>query len=78
MFETAAPFFRVDDSVRLTRDIPELWLRRGDMGVVVSTWCAPSVAYEIEFDRMHDADTCRPRVLLLPESLSARCPHRAS
>ena len=39
----------VDDFVRLTQDIPELALQRGDVGVVRSTWFAPSVAYEVEF-----------------------------
>jgi hypothetical protein len=39
----------VDDYVRLTQDIPELSLHRGEVGVVRSTWFAPSVAYEVEF-----------------------------
>ena len=39
----------VDDRVRLTQDIPELALNRGEIGVVRSTWFAPSVAYEVEF-----------------------------
>ena len=39
----------VDDFVRLTQDIPELALVRGEVGVVRSTWFAPSVAYEVEF-----------------------------
>ena len=39
----------VDDQVRLTQDIPELWLTKGECGVVRSTWFAPSVAYEVEF-----------------------------
>jgi hypothetical protein len=39
----------VDDFVRLVQDIPELSLHRGDVGVVRSTWFAPSVAYEVEF-----------------------------
>jgi hypothetical protein len=40
---------RVDDYVRLTKDIPELHLHRGTVGVVRSTWFAPTVAYEVEF-----------------------------
>jgi hypothetical protein len=40
----------VDDCVRLTRDIPELHLHRGQVGVVRSTWCAPYTAYEVEFE----------------------------
>ena len=39
----------IDDFVRLTHDIPELALNRGAIGVVRSTWFAPSVAYEVEF-----------------------------
>ena len=39
----------VDDRVRLTQDIPELSLIRGELGIVRSTWFAPSVAYEVEF-----------------------------
>ena len=40
---------RVDDYVRLTQDIPELSLNRGQVGVVRSTWFAPAIAYEVEF-----------------------------
>jgi hypothetical protein len=40
---------RVDDRVRLTQDLPELQLTRGTVGVVRSTWFAPTVAYEVEF-----------------------------
>jgi hypothetical protein len=57
----------VDDFVRLTRDIPELALHRGEIGVVRSTWFAPSVAYEVEFHQsglMHET-----RALLLAEQL---------
>jgi hypothetical protein len=39
----------VDDRVMLTQDIPELELARGEMGVVRSTWCSPSLAFEGEF-----------------------------
>ena len=35
----------IDDYVRLTTDIPELCLHRGDLGVVRSTWFAPTTAY---------------------------------
>jgi len=53
----------VDDYVRLTQDIPELSLSRGEVGVVRSTWFAPSVAYEVEFHKIgHDYQT---RALLL-------------
>jgi hypothetical protein len=57
----------VDDFVRLTLDIPELALSRGEIGVVRSTWFAPSVAYEVEFHQIgHDYQT---RALLRPEQL---------
>lgn len=39
----------IDDFVRLTQDIPELALSRGEVGVVRSTWFAPTIAYEVEF-----------------------------
>lgn len=40
----------VEDTVRLTVDLPELFLRRGATGVVCSTWFAPTPAYEVEFN----------------------------
>jgi hypothetical protein len=39
----------VNDTVRLTKDVPELLLHRGEVGIVRSTWFAPAVAYEVEF-----------------------------
>ncbi len=39
----------VNDVVRLTKDVPELSLHRGELGTVRSTWFAPAVAYEVEF-----------------------------
>jgi hypothetical protein len=57
----------VDDFVRLEQDIPELALHRGDVGVVRSTWFAPSIAFEVEFHQIgHDYQT---RALLLPDQL---------
>ena len=50
----------VDDRVRLIQDIPELLLSRGELGVVRSTWCAPDIAYEVEFnsdDGLHNTRT---------------------
>jgi hypothetical protein len=41
----------IDDRVRLTREIPELSLHRGDSGVVRSVWCSPNDFYDIEFAR---------------------------
>jgi hypothetical protein len=57
----------VNDFVRLTRDLPELALCRGELGVVRSTWFAPNVAYEVEFHPVGlDHQT---RALLLPEQV---------
>jgi hypothetical protein len=57
----------VDDYVRLRQDIPELSLIRGEVGVVRSTWFAPTVAYEVEFHQIgHDYQT---RALLLADQV---------
>lgn len=57
----------VDDFVRLTTDIPELSLHRGDVGVVRSQWFAPTTAYEVEFHPVGlDQQT---RALLLAEQV---------
>lgn len=55
----------VDDFVRLTQGIPELSLHCGDVGVVCSTWCAPLVAYEVEFSPHGE----RRRTLLLAQQV---------
>ena len=57
----------VDDFVRLTRDIPELALHRGEIGVVRSTWCAPTTAYEVEFHPI--GMSSETRALLMAEQL---------
>lgn len=58
---------RIDDSVRLTQDIPELALSRGDVGVIRSTWFAPTIVFEVEFHQGgHDYQT---RTLLRPEQV---------
>ena len=57
----------VDDFVRLTRDIPELALHRGEIGVVRSTWCAPTTAYEVEFHPV--GVNSETRALLMAEQL---------
>ena len=38
-----------DERVKLTQDLPELGLHRGDIGVVCSKWFRPSTAFEVEF-----------------------------
>ena len=40
---------KIDDHVRLTRDIPELGVRDGESGVVCSAWSEPTLAFEVEF-----------------------------
>jgi hypothetical protein len=57
----------VDDFVRLTQDIPELALNRGEVGVVRSTWFAPSVAYEVEFRQI--GNDYQTRALLREEQV---------
>jgi hypothetical protein len=39
----------VNAVVRLTQDVPTLWLKRGDVGTVQSVWLSPAHRYEIEF-----------------------------
>ena len=58
----------VDDFVRLTQDIPELLLQRGEVGVVRSTWFAPSMAYEVEFHPV-GLNIGQTRALLLAEQV---------
>ena len=57
----------IDDTVILTQDIPELMLSRGMSGVVRSTWCAPWVAYEVEFHV--EGNTYETRALLMAEQV---------
>jgi len=40
---------QVDAQVRLTHDVPTLWLSRGHVGVVRSVWMSPASCYEVEF-----------------------------
>lgn len=58
---------RVDDYVRLTQDIPELALNRGQLGLVRTTWMAPVMAYEVEFQSV--GLTPQTRALLLDEQV---------
>lgn len=58
----------VDDFVRLTIDIPELSLHRGDVGVVRSTWFAPATAFEVEFHPI-DGMSAETRALLMAEQV---------
>lgn len=57
----------VDDLVRLVRDIPELGLVRNELGVVRSTWFAPSVVFEVEFQP--NGQDYHTRALLMAEQV---------
>ena len=59
---------QVNDRVRLTQDIPELCLHRGELGVVRSTWFAPAMAFEVEFRPVSNDNRCR--ALLLREQVT--------
>ncbi len=50
---------QIDDFVRLTRDLPELALFRGEVGVIRSRWCAPQMVFEVEFHRIGLPDCMR-------------------
>lgn len=63
------PSLRVGQAARLVNDIPDLWLSRDEVGTVISIWCFPISAYEIEFARPGDA--CRTRALVLSTDLRA-------
>lgn len=49
----------VDDHVRLTHDVPDLSLQRGQVGIVCSTWFAPALAYEVEFESLEKSGQVR-------------------
>lgn len=53
----------IDEQVRLRQDIPELSLSRGQVGVVRSTWFAPTVAYEVEFHKIGISQETRALLL---------------
>jgi hypothetical protein len=48
-------------------DIPELSLCRGEVGIVRSTWFAPTIAYEVEFHQKGQSH--ETRALLLAEQV---------
>lgn len=56
-----------NDQVRLIRDVPELALREGAVGVVRSSWYLPVVAFEVEFGIERRASRATARVLLPEE-----------
>lgn len=59
---------QIDQRVEIMRDIPELGLHCGDVGVVCSTWFAPTTLYEVEFQQ--DAPSFRIRALLMPSQIT--------
>lgn len=59
--------FTDSQCVRLVKDLPELELQPGQIGIIRNKWDSPATAYEVEF-RSSD----RPlRVLLLENHLMA-------
>jgi len=58
---------RAAELVRLTQDLPELGLYRGDVGLVCSTWFDPDTAFEVEFQP--DGQGNRVRALLMPNQI---------
>jgi hypothetical protein len=59
--------FNSSQPVRLVKDLPELELRPGELGIVRGAWEAPTLAYEVEF-KYKDKPL---RVLLLENHLKA-------
>jgi hypothetical protein len=61
---------RVDDYVRVTNDIPELALSRGEIGIVRNAWFgpAPTTAYEVGFHKIGRDGELLAR--LIPEQVS--------
>lgn len=57
---------KAEERVRLIHDVPELGLHHGDVGLVCSTWFAPSTAFEVEFQ---PAAGCRVRALLMSNQI---------
>jgi hypothetical protein len=58
------PAAHVNAVVRLTHDVPTLWLSRGDLGVVQSIWFSPADCYEVEFRK---PECCPTRAVLSAE-----------
>ena len=40
---------QLDDFVRLRQDVPDLGLRRGEIGIIRGRWPGATEAYEVEF-----------------------------
>ena len=65
----------IDAHVRLTQDLPERGLHRGQLGVVCSTRFAPMVCYEVEFECDDSLDATR--AVVMPSQLSLQQPEPA-
>jgi hypothetical protein len=59
--------FTSSDRVRLVKELPELQLRPGEVGIVRGKWQHPTVAYEVEFQ----TNNSPLRLLLLENHLQA-------
>jgi hypothetical protein len=59
---------KVCDSVRVLRDLPELGVRQGMVGVVSSVWHVAGASYEVEFQPTGNESAVR--VLLPADSLA--------
>src|ERR1700734_4137220 len=59
----------IDGRVQLKQDIPDLGLRRGEVGHVRSTWFSPNTAYEVEFQP--EKSTFVIRALLILNQIEA-------
>ena len=59
-----------NEHVRLQVDVPELELRTGEVGLVVSTWFHPNTAYEVEFPAK--PNICSRRVLLHQNQIASQ------
>ncbi len=57
----------IDDVVRLTKDIPERELTRGETGVICSTWFFPEETFEVEFQ--HGGADYKTRCLVRREQV---------
>jgi hypothetical protein len=57
----------LNDRVRLTEGIPNLWLDRGDIGVVASHWGSSPDFCEVEFQK--NAGSFKVRALVQAEHL---------
>ena len=66
---------QVNAVVRLTHDVPTLWLNRGDVGTVQSIWQSPVYRYEIEFSKPGQASV---RTLLGADLFELVQPERAN